>query len=78
MGCKHCRSNNKNIDYQVLNTTEKGDQELFDKCKKLEEENDPKNNLLNIPDHFKVLKVKKVYLGFKSSYKQYKKYKKKH
>ena len=28
MGCKHCRSNNKKIDYEVLNTTEKGDQEI--------------------------------------------------
>ena len=42
MGCKHCRSNNKKIDYEVLNTTEKGDQELFNKCKIIEEENDTK------------------------------------
>ena len=31
---------------------------------------------MNIPDYFKSLKVKKVYLGFKSSYEQYQKYKK--
>ena len=75
MGCKHCRANNKKIDYEILNTDEKGDQDLFKKCKKIEEDN-TKNTLLNIPDYFKLLKVKKIYLGFKSSYNQFKKYKK--
>lgn len=75
MGCKNCKSNNKKIDYEILNTNEDGDKKLYQKCKNIEEK-ELYNTSLKIPGPFKVLKIKKIYLGFKSSYKEYKKYKK--
>ena len=77
MGCKNCKSSSKKIDYEILNTSDEADQDIYNKCKNSEKEMEEKNISLDIPEHFKELKIKKIYLGFKSSYKFYEKNKRK-